>query len=163
MRGWLLLFACLGGAVQAETFEARVIAVLDGDTVLVLRERQKIKVRLAGIDAPERAQPFGKQARLALRERVHKQVVLVDSRAVDKYSRVIATLSLGGLDINREMVRQGLAWATPWQGADSPLRAVQAEAQQSGRGLWADPGPQPPWQWRREHPYAPRQSAPARD
>ena len=152
MRGWLLLFACLCGTVQAETFEARVIAVLDGDTVLLLRDRQKIKLRLADIDAPEKAQAFGRQSRDSLRTLVHKQTVQVESRAVDKYARVIGTLRMDGLDVNREQVRRGMAWEYSYHHSDRELVALQREAKQARRGLWAQEHPQTPWQWRREHP-----------
>lgn len=153
MRLWLLLLICLCGTVQAETFEARVIAVLDGDTVLLLRDRQKIKLRLADIDAPEKAQAFGRQSRDSLRTLVHKQTVQVESRAVDKYARVIGTLRKDGLDVNREQVRRGMAWEYSYHHSDRELVALQREARQARRGLWAQDRPQAPWQWRREHPF----------
>ncbi len=152
MRLWCALLCCLAWAAQAEVFEAKVIAVLDGDTVLVLRERQKIKVRLADIDAPEKGQPYGKQSRDSLRALVHKQTVRVESRAVDQYARVIGYLSKDGLDVNREQVRRGMAWEYSHYHADKAYLALQSEAQQAKRGLWADAGPQAPWLWRREHP-----------
>lgn len=152
MKGWFALLCSLVFSVQAETFEAKVIAVLDGDTVLVLREHQKIKVRLADIDAPEKAQPFGKQSRESLRALVHKQPVQVESRAVDQYARVIGNLTKDGLNVNQEQVRRGMAWEYSHYHADKTYLELQSEAQQAKRGLWIEAEPQAPWLWRREHP-----------
>ena len=87
----LLLLMLLGASfnvAHAEEFNARVIAVMDGDTVLLLRDGKKIKVRLANIDAPESDQDFGKESRQALVDRVLKKQVHVNSQAVDNYGRV---------------------------------------------------------------------------
>ncbi|MDO8988797.1 MAG: thermonuclease family protein [Sideroxyarcus sp.] len=169
------LCACLAWGAQAEIFGAKVIAVLDGDTVLVLREGQKLKIRMADIDAPEvghagtdgeppdsqKDQPYGRQSRDSLREMLGKKQVQIDSRAIDQYGRVIGLVSLDGRDINREQVQRGMAWAT--QSRRSATRAgevahyrtytdLQDEARQARRGLWALPDPQTPWQWRKLHP-----------
>ncbi|MDD2929052.1 MAG: thermonuclease family protein [Sideroxydans sp.] len=152
---------CLSWAAQAETFDAYVIAVIDGDTVLVSRDKQKIKLRLADIDAPEKSQPFGRQSLEYLKSRVNKKVVQVESRATDQYGRTIATLMLDGVDLNREQVRQGLAWEYSFHHADRSFVALQNEAQQARRGLWTQTSPQAPWQWRKQHPSYYRQSAAA--
>lgn len=159
MNRWWLLLCCLAFAVRAETFEAPVIAVIDGDTVLVLRDRQKIKVRLTGIDAPEKQQPYGKRSRRSLCQLVCRRAVRVEQRAVDQYQRALATLYADGLDVNREQVRRGMAWENSFHHSDRELVAIQREAQQARRGLWADAGPQPPWVWRREHSMDTRRQA----
>ncbi|MBU1214575.1 MAG: thermonuclease family protein [Gammaproteobacteria bacterium] len=152
MKRWLALLCCLSWAAQAETFDAYVIAVIDGDTVLVLRDKQKLKLRLADIDAPEKSQPFGRQSLEYLKSRVNKKVVQVESRATDQYGRTIATLMLDGVDLNREQVRQGLAWEYSFHHADKAFIALQLEAQQAKRGLWQQVSPQSPWEWRKQHP-----------
>ncbi len=149
--GWLLL-CCLSWAAQAETFDAYVIAVIDGDTVLVLRDKQKLKLRLADIDAPEKAQPYGKQSTEYLKSRVNKKVVQVESRAVDQYGRTVATIKLDGADINQEQVRQGMAWEYSFHHRDQTFIALQHEAQQAKRGLWQQQSPQAPWVWRKQNP-----------
>ncbi|MHB1117692.1 thermonuclease family protein [Sideroxydans sp.] len=159
MKWWCVLLCCLTWAAQAETFEAYVIAVLDGDTVLALRDKQKIKLRLADIDAPEKAQPFGPESLNYLKSRVIKKVVQVESRAVDQYGRTIATLTLSGINLNREQVRQGLAWEYSFHHADNEFIELQHEAQQARRGLWTQTSPQAPWEWRRQHPLYYRQHA----
>lgn len=164
MKWWWVLVCCLSWAVQAETFEAYVIAVIDGDTVLVLRDKQKLKLRLADIDAPEKAQPFGQQSLAFLKSRVNKKVVQVESRAIDQYGRTIATLTLDGVDINREQVRQGMAWEYSFHHSDRAFIALQHEAQQARRGLWEQASPQAPWAWRKQHPsyYRQHSATPAR-
>lgn len=145
---------CLSWAAQAEKFDAYVIAVIDGDTVLVLRDKQKLKLklRLADIDAPEKAQPFGLRSLEYLKSRVNKKVVQVESRAIDQYSRTIATITLDGIDLNQELVRHGLAWEYSFHHSNKAFITLQREAQQAKRGLWAQTSVQAPWEWRKQHP-----------
>ncbi|HEU0282841.1 MAG TPA: thermonuclease family protein, partial [Gallionella sp.] len=126
MRAWMLflLWVCTLGAAHAETFTAKVIAVLDGDTVLVLRGAQKIKIRLVNIDAPEvghavmggqppnsqKAQEYGMASRQSLAEMVLRKQVQVSSQATDAYGRMVAQIETGGLKVNEEQVRRGMAW-----------------------------------------------------
>lgn len=177
-----LIALCCGLALNAHAglFSARAIAVIDGDTLMVLREDgQKLKLRLANIDAPEKSQPFGKQSRLSLQEMVGKKQVQVDSRAVDQYGRIIALVTVDGVDVNRTQVRLGYAWAgASWQrnrrsvpdapegqttgefqageavvvGSERTYISLQHEARQARRGLWVQDSPQAPWQWRKQHP-----------
>lgn len=161
MKWWWLLLCCLSWAAQAETFDAYVIAVIDGDTVLVLRDKQKLKLRLADIDAPEKAQPFGRRSLEFLKSRVNKKVVQVESRAIDQYGRTIASLKLDGIDLNREQVRQGMAWEYSFHHSDKSFIALQLEARQARRGLWQQTSPQAPWEWRKQHPAYYRQHAAA--
>ncbi|MBU1426995.1 MAG: thermonuclease family protein [Gammaproteobacteria bacterium] len=126
MRLLLALYCCFVWGAQAETFSAKVIVVMDGDTVMVLRGGHKLKVRLAHIDAPEvghagmggkptnsqKEQAFGRQSRDSLLEMVGKKIVRIDSLAVDQYGRIVGLISVDGRDINREQVRRGMAWAS---------------------------------------------------
>jgi micrococcal nuclease len=158
-----VLLLCASSLVQGEEFIARVIAVLDGDTVLVLPEsggRHPAKVRLAEIDAPEKQQAFGEESRRSLSGMVLGRRVRVVSQAVDVYGRLVAHLDLDGLDVNAEQIRRGMAWEYSNYHRDHALVALQAEAQQARHGLWAYGNPTPPWEWRKLHPNAlPAQSA----
>lgn len=151
----LALF-CAGGAAQgagsAQGFSAKVIAVFDGDTVLVLRNNRQVKVRLAEIDAPEKAQVFGEASKRSLSGIVLGKQVKVSSQAVDKYGRIVAHLSLNGLDVNAEQIRRGMAWEYSNYHNNRRLVALEAEARQVPRGLWALSDPLPPWAWRKLHP-----------
>lgn len=159
----LLLF--IGGLAQAADFVGKVIAVPDGDTLLVLRGGKPVKVRLAGIDAPEKAQPYGIASQQSLAELVMDKQIGVASRAVDDYGRLVATVSIGEINVNHEQVRRGMAWEysrfASWAASRPSLRdplhnnrevmALQRDAQQAGRGLWADEAVEPA-QWRKQHP-----------
>ena len=153
MRIWMLflLLACLSGAVCAEEFSAKIIAVLDGDTVLVKRANGLVKIRLAEIDAPEKAQEYGMASRQSLSELVLKKLVHINSQAIDSYGRMVAHLVVGGRSVNEEQVRRGMAWEYSNYHSNKVYIALQDEAQQARRGLWAQAGPTPPWQWRKTH------------
>ena len=158
MRALCALFCCLALSAQAETFSAQVIMVMDGDTVMVLRDGQKIKIRMANIDAPEKAQSFGQQARDSLQEMIGKKQVKIDSQAVDQYGRIVGVISLDGRNVNREQVRRGMAWEYSHFHSDRTYIGLQNDAQQARRGLWSQSNPQAPWEWRKDHPSM--QSAP---
>jgi endonuclease YncB( thermonuclease family) len=150
-RLFLLLAFCLLPSLSL-AWSGRIVGVTDGDTLTVLRGQKQVKVRLYGIDAPERRQAWGDRARQALGELAHGQAVEVQEMDVDRYGRTVAQLEVQGQDVGTEMVRRGLAWVyeryctIPDCGA---MRRAQAEAQAARTGLWADPSPTPPWDWRR--------------
>ena len=114
-----LLF--IGGIAQAADFAGKVIAVPDGDTLLVLRGWKPVKVRLAGIDAPEKAQPYGIASQQSLAELVMNKQIGVVSRAVDDYGRLVATVSIGEINVNREQVKPRIAWGESLGGQSRPL------------------------------------------
>ncbi|HEY6094180.1 MAG TPA: thermonuclease family protein [Gallionellaceae bacterium] len=149
----LLLLSLALQPACAEEFDAKVIAVMDGDTVLVLRGEQRIKVRLANIDAPEKAQPFGSESREALVKLVMQKQVHVRNQAMDNYGRMVAELSVGGRSVNEEQVRRGMAWEYSHFHRNRKYLALQSEAQRARRGLWGQSiPPEPPEQWRKTHP-----------
>lgn len=159
---WLL---CTFNAAHAEEFVAKIIAVMDGDTVLALRGTQKVKIRLASIDAPEvghagmggqppnsqKSQDFGVESRQALVNMVLMKQARVNSRALDDYGRVVAELSVDGRSVNEDLVRLGMAWEYSHFHSDKTFIALQSEAQAARRGLWAQASPTPPWEWRKTH------------
>jgi endonuclease YncB( thermonuclease family) len=133
-----------------------VVAVIDGDTVTIsLKERTQLKVRLAGIDAPEQRQVFGQRAKQRLATLLVGKTVEVAGRKYDRYHRLVARLLVDGRDINLEMVAEGYAWHFKRyemeQSATARTAYADAErrAQMERRGLWADPAPVPPWEFRR--------------
>ena len=127
----------------------RVVGVNDGDTLTCLDEsNQQQKVRLADIDAPELSQDFGKVSREALASMVFGKTVEVVDEGKDRYGRWIGHLSVNGIDVNRQMVATGNAWHYAAYSHDDSLAAVQSQAQTQRIGLWAQPSPQPPWEYR---------------
>ncbi|ELZ4142070.1 thermonuclease family protein [Salmonella enterica] len=153
-RQFLAALACactLGFASPARAdFAGPVIAILDGDTIDVLIDRQPVRVRLAQIDAPEKRQAFGTRSRQALSALVFRQSVTVADAGRDRYGRVLGTVYVSGVNVNAEMVRQGMAWVYRQYATDRSLFALEDEARAGRRGLWADPSPVPPWQFRRQ-------------
>jgi endonuclease YncB( thermonuclease family) len=153
-RQFLAACACactLGFASAARAdFAGPVIAILDGDTIDVLIDRQPVRVRLAQIDAPEKRQAFGTRSRQALSALVFRQSVTVADAGRDRYGRVLGTVYVSGVNVNAEMVRQGMAWVYRQYATDRSLFALEGEARAGRRGLWADPSPVPPWQFRRQ-------------
>ena len=154
MRAWMLflLWVCALNTAHAEKFHAKVIAVLDGDTVLVKRAGSLVKIRLAEIDAPEKAQAFGEASRNSLSDMVLGKQVKVASQAIDQYGRMVAHLSVDGLDVNAEQIHRGMAWEYSNFHSNQALAALQKEAMRAPRGLWAQVDATPPWEWRKLHP-----------
>ena len=154
---WLLgLLLCLSFSATAATYTARVIAIADGDTLTVLdASNTQHKIRLAGIDAPEKRQAWGERARQFLGERVHQRLVQIEVGKKDRYGREVGKVMLDGEDINLALVRSGLAWHYRAYEREQPPdeRASYAEAERWARsqrqGLWRDAHPVAPWDFRK--------------
>ncbi|MBS1943301.1 MAG: thermonuclease family protein [Bacteroidetes bacterium] len=130
-------------------FSGQVVAVLDGDTIDVLVDRQPVRVRLAQIDAPEKRQAFGTRARQALAAMVFRQPVTVDEAGQDRYGRVLGTVYTAGVNVNAAMVSQGMAWVYRQYVKDKTLYPLEADARRQRLGLWADAEPIAPWEYRK--------------
>lgn len=127
----------------------RVVGVHDGDTITCLDgNNQQQQVRLAEIDAPELGQDFGKVSREALASMVFGKTVEVVDDGKDRYGRWIAHVMVNGTDANREMVATGNAWHYAAYSRDTSLAQLQSTARAQQTGLWAQPNPVPPWQFR---------------
>jgi micrococcal nuclease len=111
-----------------------------------------VKIRLAEIDAPEMAQAYGDTSKQSLSGMVLGKRVGIISQAVDQYGRLVAHLSEGEIDVNAEQVRRGLAWEYSSYHSNKAMIAIQEEAKQASRGLWALGNPTPPWIWRKLYP-----------
>ena len=137
-------------AIAGDTITGRVVGVTDGDTITVRTQTDTIKVRLSGIDTPERGQPFGTKAKQALSGQVFGKDVTVNSSGEDRYGRTLGEIIVGGESVNVWLVRGGWAWwYERYAPDDKQLRDAQQAAQQAKLGLWADANPVPPWEWRR--------------
>jgi endonuclease YncB( thermonuclease family) len=150
------LFVCLA---HAETLRGKVVKIADGDTLTVLdKSKRQHKIRLIGIDAPERKQPFGTVSRQNLADLVFGKKVAVEWHKQDRYQRVLGKVLLDGQDINLEQIKAGLAWHYKRYDKDQQLadRRLYAEAQKAaslkGIGLWSDVAPVAPWDFRRNKP-----------
>lgn len=144
----LLLLAIYPSSSLA--FSGKLVRVLDGDTVEVLREGKAERIRLAEIDAPESNQPFGQASKRFVLEVAAQQIVTVAVRTTDRYGRTVGEVFLpDGRSLNRELVRQGLAWHYKQYSRDASLGELETEARAAKRGLWGDANPVPPWEYRR--------------
>lgn len=145
-----LLFALASG-VGAEPFlEGRVVAVFDGDTLEVLVDGAPRRIRIAGIDTPERGQPWASRAKRALSDRVFGKWVKVNEVAQDRYGRTVGEVYADDVCVGCELVREGHAWVYRGYTDDRVLFDLEAQARAAGRGLWSLPESQrtPPWKWR---------------
>lgn len=131
----------------AETF--KVVSIIDGDTVDVLVNRQPLRLRLSGIDTPEKGQPFGNAAKDALSKAIGGQYVQYVVRDTDRYNRSIADIYFRGVHVNKWLVQKGLAWHYKAYSNDQELAQAEQEASAASRGLWADPRRIAPWNWRK--------------
>ena len=145
--------ASFGSALPQQELNGKIIEVYDGDTATLLTaDNVKYRVRFFGIDAPEAAQKFGIDSRDALRDKILGTEVVVRVAATDRYGRAVGKVLLGGRYINREMAEEGMAWYyRDYAVGEYDLDEAESNARRSRRGLWKDPAPQPPWEWRREH------------
>lgn len=158
MKIGLAILSLLAGIslAQAETLVGEVVGLADGDTVTVLdAHRVQHKIRLAGIDAPEKGMPWSQKSKEALSDRVYRRTVTVEWQKQDRYGRLIGKILVDGQDANLAQVANGMAWHYKdyqnEQTLDDRLRYAQAEldARNARRGLWTEPEPLAPWAWRK--------------
>jgi endonuclease YncB( thermonuclease family) len=147
-----LVFFCLSAtSVFASNYTGKVVGVIDGDTIEVLHNQHPERIRLSGIDCPEKGQAYGKRARQATSELVFGKDVTLETHGHDKYRRTIGDVILpDDMNLNQELVKQGSCW---WYRKYAPGNTVREQlgkdATEGKKGLWADPQPLPPWEWRK--------------
>ena len=151
-----ILLALAQSIVSADTLTGRVVRVTDGDTIVVLDSSNvQHKVRLTGIDAPERKQAFGTKSKDHLSDLVAGKFVVVDYNKRDRYQRILGKVLLSDQDMNLEQIKAGLAWhykkyQKDQEPADRDIYSkAEVEAREARRGLWHDPEPVPPWEYRK--------------
>jgi endonuclease YncB( thermonuclease family) len=164
----LALLLGLSVSAQTKTITGKVVAIADGDTVTVLdASKGQHRIRLQGIDTPERAQDFGARSKESLSGMVFGKEVRVEYEKLDQYGCVLGKVMAGGRDVNLEQVKAGMAWHYKYyereqRAVDRKLYAdAELEARKAKRGLWEMPEPTPPWEFRRsqrvESPASPDQ------
>ena len=143
--------------LQAATLQGKVVSVADGDTITVLDgNKTQHKIRLQGIDAPEKAQAFGHKSKQSLNQLVHSKMVTVEFEKKDKYGRTVGKVLLNGTDVCLEQIKLGMAWHyKQYQSEQSKEdRDTYAQAELTARtqavGLWKDKSPTAPWEFRRQ-------------
>jgi micrococcal nuclease len=130
----------------------KVVKVSDGDTIEVFVNNKSIRIRLFGIDAPERGQAFNVKSREFLAELVAGKVITYTVVDVDQYKRIVADVFLpDGTHVNARMVQEGFAWHYKQFSDDENLDRYEREARSLKKGLWSDSSPMPPWQYRKQN------------
>ena len=152
-----LFFLLLSTHVSAEMLTGRIIGVSDGDTITLLDAAHiSHKIRVAGIDAPEKKQPFGEKAKTSLSTLAYNRTADADCRKTDRYRRKVCVVFVGGKDVGLEQIKAGMAWWYQQYAKEQTHQEridyehAESQAKRHRYGLWSGPNPTPPWEWR--HP-----------
>jgi micrococcal nuclease len=133
------------------SFTGKVVKITDGDTIVVLIEgNQQVKIRLEGIDCPESNQDFGNRAKQAVSDLCFGKEVVIQKSGEDRYGRTLGYVFVGDVNVNKELLRQGLAWHYKYFNKDEELANLEQEARKKKIGLWSHPNPVAPWDFRRK-------------
>ncbi|MFS7384582.1 thermonuclease family protein [Rahnella inusitata] len=151
IKNYIIIMAFIPFATFAN-IEGKVIRVLDGDTVDILKNNQIYRIRLSGIDAPEKQQPYGQRSRQNLSNLISQKTIYAVGNKQDRYGRLIATILYNKNDINSLQITSGLAWAYRYKGKATTPEYVNLEqsARDKAIGIWSEKNAVEPWRWRKE-------------
>ena len=147
----LAFFLLITSPALAADYPARVVGITDGDTLTVLKaDKTQVKIRLSGVDAPVTGQDYGSRAKQAASELAFGKDVTIHTTDTDRYGRTIAEVTLpDGKSLGHELTAQGMSWwYVKYAPADRELERLEKDARAARRGLWAQPNPVAPWDWR---------------
>jgi micrococcal nuclease len=148
----LIMLCVLPSAVSAQELSGRVIGVSDGDTITVLSGKVTCKIRLSGIDCPEKSQAFGQRAREFTAAQAFGREVRVIYNSRDRYRRILGEVFLAdGQNLNDLLLSNGYAWWYQRFSNDEHRRQLEENARKLKLGLWADAQPSAPWDYRKVH------------
>lgn len=156
LRKILCLTAALWApAAFAVVLTGEVVGVADGDTItLLIADQVRHRIRVDGIDAPERTQPYSQVSKRSLSDMVYRQQVTADCTKRDRYGRDVCKVMIDGRDVGLVQIQRGLAWHFKrYAGEQVPedrraYSEAEAEARAARRGLWRDAEPVAPWEFR---------------
>ena len=137
-----------------EEFTGKVVSLADGDTVTVLVDKTQVKVRLEGIDAPEKSQAFGAKAKTALSDLIGRKDVTVHATGTDRYGRTLGRIIIDGQDVSAVMVSKGFAWHYKEYSDDEDLAKLEEQAREQKIGIWSEANALPPWEFRKRRKTA---------
>ena len=147
----LLLFDTIIHADDVIT--GKVVSIADGDTITVLENRTQYKIRLYGIDTPEKRQDFGNRAKQFTSDMVFGKQVQVVKKDIDRYRRIVGMVYVGDYCLNEALIESGMAWVYRKyckMGICDRWYELESEAKNRKIGLWSHPNPVPPWEYRRK-------------
>jgi len=145
----ILLTFLVSSIYQEQFYTGKITRVIDGDTFVMQTITGSVKVRLDGIDCPENKQPYSAESKaflskfLNLGSKIHK-------KGTDRYGRVLGVLWVEGININLLMVKEGYPWHFKKYSKDTALAEAEIKARENKKGLWKDPNPIAPWDWRKK-------------
>lgn len=151
IRQFLVLFILLlsPAAISAQKIIGTVSQVKDGDSFVMISNGKFVEVRLDGIDCPEKGQPFSAKAKQFTSSQILNKSITVQIKGYDKYKRALGIVYLTGNRIlNEELLKVGMAWHYKKYNNDVKWAKLENAARKSNRGLWDDPDPFPPWEYR---------------
>jgi endonuclease YncB( thermonuclease family) len=156
-KSLLIYFIAFWFQETAFNFEGKVVAVIDGDTIEVMRDGKAVRIRLQGVDCPESKQPFGTKAKQFTSDFLYGKQVLVKATGQDRYGRTLADIYIDAANANNEfgawfnkaLVASGMAWHYKQYSKDQELATAEETARRMKVGLWTDAQPVAPWEWRR--------------
>ena len=156
MKNFISLCLLIPALAHAD-IQGKVVGILDGDTITVLDSDQvQHRVRLSGIDAPEKRQAFGQRSKQALSDCAFDKQTVIEGTKFDRYKRLIGKVVVNGQDCNLNQVKLGMAWHYKKYQKEQPIQerlayAAEEDTARLGKlGLWSEPNPIPPWDFR--HP-----------
>ena len=131
------------------TWGGKVVGISDGDTIKVLKDGKQVKIRLASIDCPEKGQPYGQSAKKFTSKRVAGKIVKIWETDTDRYGRIVGFVFVGDRNLNKDLLSAGLAWHYKQYSRDPELAKLEFKARSARIGLWSEPDPIPPWEYRK--------------
>jgi endonuclease YncB( thermonuclease family) len=143
-------YSCTSENAKSDEIEGKVVAIADGDTFTLLTNiNTREKIRLYGIDCPEKKQTFGNVARERLSELIYNRRVTIDVISTDRYKRLVGMVYVEGLNVNEQLLKEGLAWHYVQYDSNPFWNQLEINARKIRIGLWKDTLPTPPWNFRK--------------
>ena len=148
MTKFLLCFLFLP-LLSFSQIKGKVIKITDGDTFVLLTDsKEQIKIRLHGIDAPEKKQDYGTDSKNYLSNLVFKKDIIIEYKNRDRYGRRIGIAFMEDVNVNEKMLSEGMAWHFKKYDTNSQWSVLESKAKEEKKGLWSQPNPVAPWEWR---------------
>ncbi len=146
----IIILILIPSFLYAGSWEGKVVGISDGDTIKVLKDGKQVKIRLASIDCPEKGQPYGQAAKKFTSKMVASKIVKIWETDTDRYGRIVGFVFVGDRNLNKELLSAGLAWHYKKYSRDPELAKLEFQARSKKIGLWAEPDPMKPWEWRKQ-------------
>jgi len=146
----IIILILIPSFLYAGSWEGKVVGISDGDTIKVLKDGKQVKIRLASIDCPEKGQPYGQAAKKFTSKMVASKIVKIWETDTDRYGRIVGFVFVGDRNLNKELLSAGLAWHYKNYSRDPELAKLEFQARSKKIGLWAEPDPMKPWEWRKQ-------------